>query len=121
MMRYETILYVSDHAVSNNPNVDVLEAAGYEVVCASPSQAVALLYVLHCIGLVVVDLEVAEQSSADVVASLTAVCPGVPILMLVRDEPCHLPSGVDVCLTARQALKQLTSTVRRLLDARLVS
>jgi hypothetical protein len=121
MMSYETILYISGHTVRNDPNVAALEAAGYEVLSASPTQAVALLFVLHCIGVVVLNQEAEEQGSLDVVGSLRTICRDIPILMLVREEPCHLPPGVEVCLNARQALEQLTSAVSRLLVAKLVS
>jgi DNA-binding response OmpR family regulator len=120
MTSHETILYISDHVASNNSVVPALRAAGYDVVDASSTQAIALAFVLHCIGVVVLNQEAGEQSSLDVTGSLREICPGVPILMLVGEERRHLPPGVDLVLNTKQPLEQLTSAVRGLLAAKLV-
>jgi CheY-like chemotaxis protein len=118
-MAHETILYVFDSGTDSNAALAVLRAAGYEVVSTnSAMQAIALLYILHPIGAVVLDRRAPELTSFDVARSLKAVRPDVPIVLLCRDQFDHLPPSVDGCVSTRQPLAKLTSEVRSLLTSR---
>ena len=115
IMEHETILYLSDQATSSNSISAALSAVGYEVVSTnSPTQATALLFVMHSVAGVVLNQRAAEQAIFDVARSLRAIRPDVPIVLLCRDRIEPLPSTVEACVSIRQPLENLTVAVRRL-------
>ena len=80
-MERETVLYIFDQPTCCKPISDTLNAAGFEVVATNRfTQAVALLYILHSVDAVV--LQVREQAAASDVRSVRAMCPDVPIVLL---------------------------------------
>jgi CheY-like chemotaxis protein len=86
----ETLLYVFDEAFRSNALLAALTATGYETASANSAvQAVALLFILHPIAAVVLDRRASGLSSLEVVRSLKAVCPNVPIVLLCRDQIDH--------------------------------
>jgi DNA-binding NtrC family response regulator len=118
-MDRETILYLSDQATSGDPALAALEAAGYEVASTNGStQAIALLFLMRSVAAVVLHCRAREHASFDVVRSLRAIRPGVPIVQLGCDRIDLLPSRVDACVSTGQPLEKLASAVRRLLTAR---
>jgi DNA-binding NtrC family response regulator len=118
----ESILYISNQATSSNSVLAALEATGCEVVDTdSATQGVALLFIMHSVALVVLHYLTRERTSFELVRSLRAIRPSVPIIIICREQIGSLPSGVDasgVYLYDRgQPSEKLTSQVRRLLPA----
>jgi DNA-binding NtrC family response regulator len=116
----ESILYICDLAISSNSVLAALEATGCEVVGTdSATQAIALLFIMHAVAVVVLHYRSREQTSFELVQSLRAIRPGVPIILLCREQIGPLPSGMDASgvylYDARQPRERLTSQVRRLL------
>ena len=119
MMTRDTIIYVSNPAGRDNSVPKALEAAGYQVArTCSPTQAIALLFVLHATAAVVLDQRATEHSSFDLALRLRAICPEVPIVLLCREHIDRLPSWVDACVNAGEPLERLTSVLRDLLNDR---
>jgi CheY-like chemotaxis protein len=118
-MTDETILYVSDQTANSNPVLAALKATGYDVVSTnSATQAIALLYLLRRVVGVVLNRQAREQNRIDVMSSLRALRPDVPIVVLCTNPISGLPSYVDACVDTRQPLAKLTAAVRRLLVAK---
>jgi DNA-binding NtrC family response regulator len=118
-MKHETILYISDQTTSRDSVIGALENTGYEVVSTNSStQVIALLYIMHSVAAVVLHHRAEEQTSFDVACSLRAIGPGVPIVLLCRDQIDRLPSCVDACVRTGQPLEKLTSEVQSLLTAK---
>jgi CheY-like chemotaxis protein len=118
----ESILYISDQATSCNSVLAALEATGCEVVGTdSATQAIALLFIMHAVAVVVLHYRSRERTSFELVRSLRAIRPSVPIILLCREQIGPLPSGVDASgvylYDAGQPREKLTSQVRRLLTA----
>jgi len=57
-----------------------------------------------------------EQTSFDLERSLRAIHPGVPIVLLSRDQIDRLPPCVDACVITEQPLEKVASAVRNLLS-----
>jgi DNA-binding NtrC family response regulator len=109
-----TILYISDRADSSHSGLADLEEMGCEVVSTnSPTEGVALLYIMHSIAAVVLDNRAKEQASFDLSQSLRQIRPGVPIMLLCGDQIDNAPSWTDKCLSA----DKLTSALKHLLNA----
>jgi CheY-like chemotaxis protein len=118
-MKQETIFYLSDQATSSDSVIGALENTGYEVVSTNSStQAIALLYIMHSVAAVVLHHRAREQTSFDVACSLRAIGPGVPVVLLCRDQIDRLPPCVDACVETGQPLGKLTSEVQSLLTAK---
>jgi DNA-binding NtrC family response regulator len=116
-----TILYISEQAAGNKPLVDALKCVGYDVVTtSSPSQAVALLFLMYSAAGVVLSRHLTQHASFDVAHSLRTVCPQIPIILLcdgaVEPTPC-----VDSCLGTEEPLEKLVEAVRRVLEGNQVS
>ncbi len=117
-MTNETILYLSDQTANSNSMLAALKASGYEVVGTnSAPQAIALLYILHTVAGVVLNLRASERNTS-VARSLQAIRPDVPIVLLCGDRIDRLPSCLDACVDTGQPLERLTAAVRRLLTAK---
>jgi DNA-binding NtrC family response regulator len=111
----ETILYLADQSTSSTSISAALRAIGYEVVSTnSPTQATALLFVMHSVAGVVLNQQAKEQASFDVAQSMRAIRPDVPIALLCGDRIEPLPSPVEACVSIRQPLENLIVAVRRL-------
>jgi DNA-binding NtrC family response regulator len=82
MMEHNTILYISDRANSSYSVFAALKETGCEVVSTnSPTQGVALLYIMRTAVAVVLD-RAREQASFDLAQSLSQLRPDVPIMLL---------------------------------------
>jgi len=118
----ESILYISNQATSNDSVLAALQATGCEVVRTDRStQAVALLFIMHAVAVVVLHYRARGRTSFELVRSLRAIRPSVPIILLCREQIGALPSGIDASgvyfYDAAQPREKLTSQVRRLLTA----
>jgi hypothetical protein len=118
----ESILYISNQATSRNSVLAALEATGCEVVGTdSATQAVALLFIMHSVAVIVLHYRARERASFDLVRSLRAIRPGVPINLLCCEQIGPLPSGVDASgvylYDVGQPREKLTFQVQSLLTA----
>jgi DNA-binding NtrC family response regulator len=118
----ESILYISNQATSSNSVLAALEATGCEVVGTdSATQAVALLFIMHSVAVIVLHYRARERASFDLVRSLRAIRPGVPIILLCCEQIGPLPSGVDASgvylYDVGQPREKLTFQVQSLLTA----
>ena len=112
----DTILYVSDHAVSTSV-VAAIEAAGYEVVTTDrPNQALAFLFVMHSAAAVVLDLRSKEEIGFEFARELQAIHSGVPILLRCCEHVDSLPPWVDAHVSVGEPLESLTSLLRKMLN-----
>jgi DNA-binding NtrC family response regulator len=110
-MTHSTILYICDEPPSNTLE-DALKSAGYDVVITtSPSQAVALLFLMYSAAGVVLSRRVKEHASFDLAHSLGTLCPQIPIILLCDGSVEPAPS-TDGCV----GTEELVETVRKVLD-----
>jgi DNA-binding NtrC family response regulator len=115
-VKHDTILYISDHAISSDSVIVELEEMGYEVVSTeSSTQGIALLYIMHSVAAVVLHHRAEDRTWSKLAQSLRAIRPGVPIVLLSRNQIDRLPPCVDACVTTEQPPEKLTSEVRSLL------
>jgi DNA-binding NtrC family response regulator len=114
MMEHNTILHISDPANQSNSVLAALKETGCEVVSAnSPTEGVALLYVMHSVAAVVLDSRARELASFDVAQSLREIRPNVPLMLLCGDQIDSSPSWTDRCVST----DKLTSALQHLLTA----
>ena len=114
MMKHNTILHISDRANSSNSVLAALKETGFEVVSTnSPTEGVALLYIMHSVAAVVLDNRAREQASFDVAQSLREIRPNVPVMLLCGDQIDSSPSWTDRCVST----DKLTSALQHLLTA----
>jgi DNA-binding NtrC family response regulator len=108
-----TILHISDRDDSRYSALADLKEIGCEVVSAnSPTEGVALLYIMHSVAAVVLDNRAKERASFDVSQSLRKIRPGVPVMLLCSDQIDNASSRTHGCLSA----DTLTSTLKHLLS-----
>jgi DNA-binding NtrC family response regulator len=89
-MALASILFISDQASSRNSVLAALEATGYEVVGTnSATQAIALLFIMRSVAAVVLHYRVRERTGFDLLRSLRAIRPRVPIILLYRQQLAH--------------------------------
>ena len=99
MIEYNIILYISDVTSGSNSVLTALEEKGYEVVSTnSPTEGVALLYVMHSPAAVVVDQGASQRAGFDLVQSLRQIRPKVPVTLLCGDQVNSSPSPTDTCV-----------------------
>jgi DNA-binding NtrC family response regulator len=111
MMKHKAILHISDRANSSNSVLAVLKETGCEVVSTdSPTEGVALLYIMPAVAAVVLGNRARELASFDVAQSLREICPNVPVLPCGDPIDCA-PSWTDRCVSA----DKLTSALQYLL------
>lgn len=111
-----TILFVSDRGPLSSSTLAALEATGYDVVSPDRStQAIAMLFVMNSVNAVVIDQPWINQPGFDLIRSLRALCPEVPIIALCDGRIDPLPPEVDSCLNMRQPPGKVTSDLECLL------
>jgi DNA-binding NtrC family response regulator len=104
-----TILYISDRDDSRHSALAGLKEIGCEVVSAnSPTEGVALLYIMHSVAAVVLDNRTKEQASFDLSQSLRHIRPDVPIMLLCSDQIDNAPSRTDRCVSTDTLISALT-------------
>lgn len=114
MMNHNAILYITDQANSSNSISAALKETGCEVVSASsPSEGVALLYIMRTVTAVVLENRAREQASFDVARSLSEIRPSVPVMLLCDEQIDSSPSSTDGCMTK----DKLTYVLQHLLTA----
>ena len=114
-MKHQTILFISTQKISSNSILAAVKATGYRVVSTSSTQAVALLFIMHCAAVVVLERIGSEQTSFDLARNLRAICHDVPIILLSPTPISTLPPDIDACVSTAPPLTSLTSAVLRLL------
>jgi response regulator RpfG family c-di-GMP phosphodiesterase len=115
----DSILYVSDHAVSTSV-LAAIEAVGYDVVNADrANQALALLFVMRSAAAVVLDLGSTEETGFELARELRAIHSGVRILLRCCEHIDHLPQWVDAYVSVGEPLERLTSLLRKMLNGEL--
>jgi hypothetical protein len=113
-MNHNIILHISDRAYSSNSALAALKEAGYEIVSTnSPTEGVALLYIMPSVAAVVLDNPAREHASFDVAESLRTIRPSVPVMQLCGDQIDRYPSWADECV----GTDKLTSELQHLLTA----
>jgi len=99
-MEYNTILYIGYEENSGKSAIDELREKGYEVVSTdSPTEAVALLYVMRSVAAVVLGNEVREEAAFDLAYSLRQIRPNIPVIMMCGDQINGLPSKTKRCVS----------------------
>src|SRR5690349_4865460 len=114
-MKHETILFISAQKISSNSVLTAVQAAGYRVVSTNSTQAVALLFIMHCAAVVLLDRIGSEKASFDLARNLRAICHHVPIILLSPTPISTLPPDIDACVSTTSPLTSLTSAVLRVL------
>ncbi len=115
-MERETVLYISDQRTCSEGISSTLNAAGFDVVATNKfSQAVALLYILRSVDVVV--LQARKQATLDV-RSVRAMCPDVPIVILGRSQRYLLPPGADIYINAAQGLTTLATAIQHIVTSK---
>jgi DNA-binding NtrC family response regulator len=113
-MEHKTILYITAGESNSNSALAKLEKMGYAVVSTnSPTEGVALLYIMHSVAAVVVDSRSREQASFDVAESIREIRPNVPLMLQCSDQIDSPTSWTDECMSA----DKLTSALQHLLTA----
>ena len=114
MTEHKTILHVSGRANISNSVLAELKETGCEVVSTnSPTEGVALLYIMHSVAAVVLDNRAREQAGFDVARSLRQIRPNVPLMLLCGDQIDSSPSWTDRCVST----DKLTSALQHLMTA----
>ncbi len=113
-MEHHTILYISDRPNRSISVLDALKETGCEVVSTnSPTEGVALLYIMQSVVAVVLDSAVGEHASFDVAQRLRRIRPNVPVMLPCGDQIGASPSWIDSCVNT----DTLTSALQHLLTA----
>ena len=107
-MGHSTILYISDHASSSSSVMAVLKETGCEIVSTdSPSQGVALLYIMRSVSAVVLDSGAAEHAGFDLTQSLRRIRPNVPVMLQCDDQIDNSPSRTESCVKTNRLAFEL--------------
>ena len=116
-MRSGPILFISNQKMNSNSVLAAVKATGHRVLSTSSTQAPALLFIMHCVAVVVLHDCGSEKTSVDVAQHLRAICPDVPIILLSAIPTSPLPSHVDACINPALPPTNLTCALLRVLTA----
>ena len=116
-MKHDTILFISTQKISSNSVLTAVKATGYRIVSTSATQAVALLFIMHCAAVVLMERAGSEKTGFDLARNLRAICHDVPIILLSPKPISPLPSHIDACISTASPVTNLTSAVLRALAA----
>ena len=112
MIEQKTILYISDGGNNSNSVAAAIKETGCEVVSASsPTEGVALLYIMHTVAAVVLDSRAKEHANFDVAQSLRQIRPRVPVMLQCGDQIDCSPSQAESCVKTNR----LTSALQTVL------
>ena len=114
-MNHETILFISSQKTGSNSVLAAVKATGCRVVCATSTEAVALLFIMHCAAVVLLDRTASNDTCFDLARTLRAIRPDVPIVLLSPTAVSPLPSCVDACISTATPLTNVTFAVLRIL------
>jgi hypothetical protein len=116
-MKHDIILHICGPANDSHSVLAALKETGCEIVNTdSPTEGVALLYIMHSVAAVVLDSRAREQASFDVAQSLREIRPNVPVMLLCCDQIDSSLSWTDGCVRT----DRLTSTVQQLVTTEAV-
>jgi DNA-binding NarL/FixJ family response regulator len=102
-MEHHTILYIFAPTTRSNSVLAAIKATGCEVVGTnSPTEGVALLYILGQVAAVVLDSRIREHASFDVVQSLRRIRPSVPVMLECSDRIDGSSLSTDACVSTDQ-------------------
>lgn len=117
MMDQRTILYISGGAKGNGSAFAALQETGYEVLStSSPTEAVAMLYIMRACAAVVIDDRARAAANFDVAQSLRKIDPGVRVIPLCGEQIDSSSLVTDACVTADKlasALQNVLATLNR--------
>jgi DNA-binding NtrC family response regulator len=117
MIDQKTILYISDGGNNSNSVVAAIKETGCEVVSTnSPTEGVALLYIMGRVDAVVLESRVREHANFNVAQSLRRIRPGVPVMIECVDQIDDSPTEKKSCVST----ENLTSAIEHLLTAEAV-
>lgn len=114
-MNHETILFISSRKTGSNSVLAAVKATGGRVVCTTSTEAVALLFIMHCAAVVLLDRTASDDTCFDLARTLRAIRPDVPIVLLSPAVVSPLPSCVDGCISTAPPLTNVTFAVLRIL------
>ena len=113
-MEHHTILYIFDPTTRSNSVLAAIKETGCEVVGTnSPTEGVALLYILGQVAAVVLDSRIREHASFDVVQSLRRIRPSVPVMIECSDQVDSLLPWTEKCVN----MDKLAITLQHVLTA----
>ena len=113
-MDHHTVLYIRDPANRSNSVLAAIKESGCQVVStSSPTEGVALLYILGQVAAVVLDSQVGEHATFDVAQSLSRIRPSVPVMLQCGDLIDRTRSSTESCVST----DELTSALEHLLTA----
>lgn len=100
MMDHSTILYISNGAKGNGSVFAALKETGCEVLSTnSPTEGLAMLYIMRTCAAVVIDDRAREEANFDVAQSLRKIDPGVPVIPLCGEQIDSSPLATDTCVS----------------------
>lgn len=112
MMDQRTILYISDGAEDNGSVFAALRETGCEVLStSSPTEGVAMLYIMRGCAAVVIGDRAKEGANFDVAQTLRKIDPRVPLIPLCGDQIDSSPLPTNTCVSA----DKLASALQRVL------
>jgi hypothetical protein len=113
MEHRRTILYIFDRSNRSNSALAAIKETECEVLSTdSPTQGVALLYIMRQVSAVVLDSQVKKHANFDVAESLRTLRPEVPVVLRCCD-PIHSPlSLTESCVST----DELPSVLQHLLN-----
>ena len=113
-MEHHTILYIFDRANRSNSVLAAIKETGCEVVSTdSPTEAVALLYILGQVAAVVLDSRAVEHATFDVAQSLRRLRPSVPVMLECGDQIDISPSSTESCVNTAKLPSKMHHEPRR--------
>jgi DNA-binding NtrC family response regulator len=100
MEQRRTILYIFDRSNRYNAVLAAIKQTGCEVFSTdSPTQGVALLYILGQVSAVVLDSQFRKHANFDVAESLKTIRPRVPLVLRCCDQIHSSLSLTDNCVS----------------------
>jgi DNA-binding NtrC family response regulator len=113
-MKRDIILYIAGRTNASNSVLAALKETGWEVVSTdSPTEGVALLYIMRTVAGVVLENRAREQAGFDLAHSLREIRPNVPVMLLCGDQIDSSPSWTEGCMNT----DELSSVLEQLLTA----
>jgi hypothetical protein len=107
----ETILLIENPNTGNPSALAGLKAAGYRVITAGPTHALAFLFILRCVNGVLIDGGLGEARAIEVAQSLRKLCRQTPIILLSPVPSVNLPPPIDTYINSRLPGPELTISV----------
>jgi DNA-binding NtrC family response regulator len=100
MEHRRTVLYIFDRSNRNNSVLAAIKETGCEVVSTdSPTQGVALLYILGQVSAVVLDSQARKHANFDVAESLRKIHPDAPVILRCYNQTHSSLSLTESCVS----------------------